>query len=106
MRSRASICAPDGTVPIGEHTWERGRQNLSITVTELKTEAEVAEHEALVAEEQRARCSPWPYLLFVVVRSSRFHWPNHAADKHCHGLVPGVLRAGTNSSRDRAHLRG
>ena len=73
VRSRVSIGAQDGTVPIGEHTWDRrGKKNHSITVTELKTEAEVVEHAALVAEE-RARCSLWPYyLLCVVVRSSHF----------------------------------
>ena len=26
----------------------------------------------------------WPYLLFVVVRSSRFHLPNHTVDQHHH----------------------
>ena len=50
MEAPATILAPEGAVPLGEHAWRRAGEEVRLTVTALATEAEVEEY----TEQQRA----------------------------------------------------
>ena len=50
LEGPAAILAPEGPVPLGEHTWRRRGEDVRLTVTALATEAEAAEF----IEQQRA----------------------------------------------------
>ena len=50
----ATITAPDGPVPVGEHTWHRNGEDVKITVTTLATQATFDEHIAAAEKVRRA----------------------------------------------------
>eukprot|EP01047_Picozoa_sp_COSAG01_P086497 COSAG01_NODE_19477_length_1007_cov_13.774229_1_plen_286_part_10 len=59
-----AIASQDGRVPVGEHAWRRGGAEVRLLVTELATDTQLAAHDQLVRDSQRARFKKWPVLLF------------------------------------------
>eukprot|EP01043_Picozoa_sp_COSAG02_P059257 COSAG02_NODE_7519_length_2975_cov_537.217316_1_plen_571_part_00 len=56
LERRATILAPEGSVPLGEHSWHRAGQDLNLAMTALSTEAETDEFRA---GQEATRLAEW-----------------------------------------------
>ena len=59
------ISSPSGVVPVGKNDWQRFGRSVSISVTELATDAELAEAEQVNRDaDERVRFRKWPTMVF------------------------------------------